>query len=54
VGDVVTAFDSRDIADFEALRLAVEDCRPNESVVLTVRRGDEQLNVRVRLGRKQD
>jgi serine protease Do len=54
VGDLVTAFDSREIADFQALRQAVDDCRPNESVVLTVRRGNEQLNVRVRLGRKPE
>jgi serine protease Do len=54
VGDVVVAFDRREIADFSALRQAVDDSRAGESVVLTVRRGEEKLDVRVRLGRKPD
>jgi serine protease Do len=51
-GDVVIAFDGKEILDFEALKLAVDDCHDNESVVLRVRRGGEQLDVRVRLGKK--
>jgi len=53
-GDVVVAFDDRDIADFTALREAVAACQPNESVVLKVRRGDELKTIRVRLGRNPE
>jgi serine protease Do len=53
-GDIVMAFDGREIADFAALTQAVSDCHPNESVVLRVRRGSEQLDIRVRLGKKAD
>lgn len=50
-GDVVIAFDDREISDFEALKEAVADCEPNESVKLRVRRGEEVLTIRVRLGK---
>ena len=50
-GDVVIAFDDRDIADFAALKDAVANCEPNESVKLRVRRGEEVLTIRVRLGK---
>jgi serine protease Do len=53
-GDVVVAFDGREIADFASLTQAVSDCHPNESVKLRLRRGSELLEVRVRLGRKPD
>lgn len=50
-GDVVLAFDDREIADFAALKEAVANCEPNESVKLRVRRGEEVLTIRVRLGK---
>lgn len=51
-GDIVVAFDGKDIADFNALREAVSECEPNESVKLRVKRGSDTLDVRVRLGKK--
>jgi serine protease Do len=53
-GDIVVAFDGKDIADFAALTQAVSDCHPNESVMLRVRRGSDLVDVRVRLGKKPE
>jgi serine protease Do len=52
-GDVVVAFDGKEIRDFQSLIQAVADCSPNESVKLLVRRGAENKMVRVRLGRRE-
>ena len=54
IGDIVTAFDDREIRDFAALKQAVDDCQPNESVVLKIRRGDELMTKRVRLDRRPE
>jgi S1-C subfamily serine protease len=54
VGDVVVALDQRPVTDFGSLVEAVADCQAGESIVLTVRRGTETLDVRVRLGRKSE
>lgn len=54
IGDVVTALDYREIVDFPALVDAVADCQAGESIMLSVRRGSEKLDVRVRLGRKAE
>jgi serine protease Do len=54
VGDVVIAFDGREIAEFESLKQAVADCHPNESVKLRLKRGSELLEIRVRLGKRPD
>jgi S1-C subfamily serine protease len=53
-GDVVIALDGRQIADFASLVQAVDNHNPNDSIVLRVRRGSEQLDIRIRLGRKLD
>lgn len=53
VGDVVIKFDDKDIADFQALIAAVADCQPNESVKVELRRGEEIVNVRFRLGKRE-
>jgi serine protease Do len=50
-GDVVIAFDDREISDFAALKEAVANCEVNESIKLRVRRGEEVLTIRVRLGK---
>ncbi len=52
-GDVVIRFDDKDIADFEGLKAAVDECQPNESVKLKLRRGQEVVDVRVRLGKRE-
>jgi serine protease Do len=54
VGDVILAFDGREIPDFSALKQAVDDCHPNEWVRLKYRRGDELREVGIRLGRKAE
>jgi S1-C subfamily serine protease len=51
---VIVSFDNFEIASFESLTRAVADCRPNESVMLGVRRGNEDVKIRVRLGMKPE
>jgi serine protease Do len=53
-GDVVVAFDGREISDFAALKQAVDDCHPNEWVRLRIRRGEELREVGIRLGKKAE
>ncbi len=54
-GDVVISFDGRPIADFSALRRAVDDCHPNEWVRLKVRRENGSVEeVGLRLGKKPE
>ncbi len=55
VGDVVISFDGRAIADFSALRRAVDECHPNEWVRLKVRRESGAVEeVGLRLGKKPE
>jgi predicted metalloprotease with PDZ domain len=51
-GDVVLRFDGREISDMAALSRAVSECNVDESVVLKVRRGDDSVELRLRLGKK--
>jgi S1-C subfamily serine protease len=53
-GDVIVKFDDRDIPSFQALSEAVSECHANESVMLRVRRGEKLVEVRVRLGRREE
>jgi serine protease Do len=53
-GDVIVKFDDRDIPNFQALTDAVAECHANESVMLKVRRGDKLVDLRVRLGRREE
>jgi serine protease Do len=53
-GDVVLAYDDRPIIDFPSLIRAVGESQVNESVVLKIRRNEEQKSIRVRLGRKSE
>jgi serine protease Do len=53
-GDVVLTFDGRPIADFSALRKAVDECHPNEWVRLRVRRESGEYEVGLRLGKKPE
>jgi S1-C subfamily serine protease len=49
------SFDGRPMADFSALRKAVDDCHPNEWVRLKVRReGGAVEEVGLRLGKKPE
>jgi serine protease Do len=53
-GDVIIKFDDRDIANFQALTDAVAECHANESVMLKIRRADKLVDVRVRLGKREE
>lgn len=48
-GDVVTTIDQQPVADAQALRVALAEHKPGDSVRLGVRRGAEQLTLEVRL-----
>jgi putative serine protease PepD len=50
VGDVITAFDGRPIADADALTAAVGAAKPGEKATLTVRRGGATKTLSVTLG----
>jgi len=49
-GDVITALDGEDVRDPGALVDQLHQCQPGDRVRLRVRRGDERLVLRVRLG----
>jgi serine protease Do len=53
-GDVIVKFDDREISNFQALTEAVSECHANESVMLRVRRGEKVVDVRVRLGKREE
>jgi serine protease Do len=50
VGDVVLKFGDKEITDFQSLRAAVAERQPRDRVNVLVRRGEETLELRVRLG----
>jgi serine protease Do len=52
-GDVVLKFDGRELSEFKDLVEAVAECQPNESVKVQLRRGEEVLDLRFRLGKKE-
>ena len=54
VGDVVTKFGDRDIADFSALVQAVQDRNPGDKVSLKLKRGEELVDLTVTLVRRDD
>jgi S1-C subfamily serine protease len=53
-GDIIVKFDDREIPSFQALTDAVAECHANESVMLKVRRGDKLVDLRVRLGKREE
>jgi serine protease Do len=54
-GDIVLSFDGKPIADFAALRKAVDECHPNEWIRLKVRRESGTVEeVGLRLGKKPE
>ncbi len=50
VGDIVTKFNDNDIDTFDALRKLVYNTKPGERVKMEVQRGDETIEVKLRLG----
>src|SRR5262245_10035660 len=51
-GDVVLSLDEKPIKDFRSLTRAIEECSPNESVKLKLRRGGDTIEFHVRLGKR--
>jgi serine protease Do len=52
--DVVLSIGGQKVADTDALITQIHRRRPNDEVPLEVRRGEETLKLKVKLGRKQD
>jgi len=53
-GDVVTRFGEKEITDFPSLKNAVLDHNPGDTVAVKVKRGEEQLDITIILGRRND
>jgi S1-C subfamily serine protease len=53
-GDVVIRFGDKDITDFPSLKQAVFDHNPGDKVVTKLKRGEEQIEVTVTLGRRSE
>ncbi|HEX5105101.1 MAG TPA: trypsin-like peptidase domain-containing protein, partial [Pirellulaceae bacterium] len=54
VGDIVIKFNDQDIADFQALKDAVDQHEPGQEVTLQVKRGEELKDITLNLGRKRE
>jgi serine protease Do len=52
VNDVILAVAGKDVADAEALVRAISKRKPGEVVVLKVRRGEEELELKAKLGKR--
>lgn len=53
-GDIVTQFGDKEIKNFSALVKSVLDHNPGEKVAVKVKRGEEELELAVTLGRRSD
>jgi serine protease Do len=51
-GDVITKFDGKNVDSFVQLLSQLGDKKPGDEVNVTVKRGDETMSLRVKLGRK--
>jgi serine protease Do len=49
--DIVTRFGDKDITDFSSLKVAVNDHNPGEEVTVKVKRGEEEVELKIKLGR---
>jgi serine protease Do len=52
-GDVVARFDGKEIKKFAELIDAVAECQPGEEVEVQLRRGEQTLDLKIRLGKKE-
>lgn len=53
-GDIVIRFGDKAITDFPSLKEALEDHNPGEKVTAKVKRGEEELEVTITLGRQNE
>ena len=51
-GDVIQKFDGQDLTDFASLAKMVQDRQPGERIKLKVKRGEEDLDLAIVIGRK--
>lgn len=54
VGDVILAINGDDLPDFAALSAAIRDRQPGDSIKLQVRRGEDTLELKLRIGKRGD
>ena len=54
VGDIVLAIGKTELKDFAALTAAIRDHQPGDSIKLQVRRGEEKLELKLRIGKRGD
>ncbi len=54
VNDVVLTFDGEKVEDFLDLRRLINRHRPGDEVTLRVRRGDEELELKARMGKRSE
>ena len=54
VGDVILKVGSRSVDDTQGLFRQVKRYRPGQTVTLRIRRGDEELDVKIKLAKKPD
>jgi serine protease Do len=52
-GDLIVKVDDKDIADFDALRAAINERDPGDRIILKVKRGEELLDFNVKVGRRR-
>ena len=52
-GDIVVRADDRDMAGLSDLREIVRRHNTDDEITVTVRRGDEELDLKVKLGRRE-
>jgi serine protease Do len=53
-GDIVLEFDGEEVGSFQALKDAVDLHNPGEDITLSVRRGEQTLDLKVTLGKSRD
>jgi serine protease Do len=50
--DIVVSFDGKDVSDYAGLAMMVRAKRAGDQVVLEIRRGDETLTLKIRIGQR--
>jgi S1-C subfamily serine protease len=54
VGDTIVRIDDREVADFPALVQIIAEYQPDETVTLHVKRGEETVELKLKIGKKRD
>lgn len=51
--DVIVGLDDKEVKNFQDLKQALEDKKPNQVITVTVMRGDEKTEMKVTLGTRR-